>query len=218
MAKQCLIAVIQYKPESGISAAKENDLQQLETPASLFNGPVDKVKCEDLDKVIIGDDPERFFQVGAQLPLQEREQLIELLKRNVDVFVWDAYEAPGLDPKFICHHLNVNPSVTPKKQPPRRPSNEHVEAVKSEVTKLKQAGAIKEVFYPQQLANTVVVKKKTGKWRVCVDFTDLDRACPKDPFPMPRIDQLVDATVGHPRMSFLDVFQGYHQIDRRAHV
>ena len=77
---------------------------------------------------------------------------------------------------------------------------------------LKQAGAIKEMFYPQWLANTVVVKKKTGKWRVCVDFTDLNRACPKDLFPMPRIDQLVDATVGHPWMSFLDAFQGYHQI------
>ena len=58
----------------------------------------------------------------------------------------------------------------------------------------------------------MVVKKKTGKWRVCVDFTELNKACPKDPFPMPRIDQLVDATVGHPRMSFLNAFQGYHQI------
>ena len=78
------------------------------------------------------------------------------------------------------------------------------------MVKLKQAGAIKEIFYPQWLANTVVVKKKTGKWRVCVDFTDLNKACPKDPFPMPRIDQLVDATVGHPQMSFLNAFQGYH--------
>ena len=68
------------------------------------------------------------------------------------------------------------------------------------------------MFYPEWLANTVVVKKKSGKWRVCVDFTDLNMACPKDPFPMPWIDQLVDATVGHPRMSFLDAFQGYHQI------
>ena len=162
--------------------------------------------------MIIGDDLERFFQVRARLPLQEKEELVELLRRNVDMFAWDAYEALGLDPKFICHHLNVDPSVTPKKQPPRRPSNEHVEAIKSEVVKLKQAGAIKEVFYPQWLANTVVVKKKTGKWRVCVDFTDLNKACLKDPFPMPRIDQLVDATIGHPRMSFLDAFQGYHQI------
>ena len=122
------------------------------------------MKYEDLEKVVIGDDPGRFFQIIAQLPLQEKEQLVDLLRRNVDVFAWDAYEAPGLDPKFICHHLNVNPSITPKRQPPRRPFKEHVKAIKNEVTKLKQAGAIKEVFYPQWLANTVVVKKKTGKW------------------------------------------------------
>ena len=163
------------------------------------------MKCEDLEKVVIGDDPKRFFQIGTQLPLQEKEQLVNLLTRNVDMFAWDAYEAPGLDPKFICHHLNVNPSITPKRQPPRRPSKEHVEAIKSEVTKLKQAGAIKEVFYPQWLVNTMVVKKKIGKWRMCVDFTDLNRL-----FPMPRIDQLVDATACHPQMSFLDAFQGYH--------
>ena len=80
------------------------------------------------------------------------------------------------------------------------------------MTKLKCTGVIKEVFYPKWLANTVVVKKKSGKWRICVDFTDLNKACPKDPFPIPRIDQLVDATTGHPQISFLDAFQGYHQI------
>ena len=170
------------------------------------------MKCEDLEKVIVGDDPERFFQVGTQMPLLEKEQLVEFLRKNVDVFAWDVYEAPGVDPNFICHHLNFNPFITPKRQPPWHPSKEHAEAVKNEVTKLKQAGAIKEVFYPQWLANTVAVKKKTGKWRVCVDFTDLNKACSKDPFPMPRIDQLVDATVGHPWMSFLDAFQGYHQM------
>ena len=99
--------------------------------------------------MVIGDDSERFFQIGTQIPLLEKEQLVDLLRRIVDVFTWNAYEAPGLDPKFICHHLNVNPSIAPKRQPPRRPSKEHVEVVKSEVTKLKQVGAIKEVFYPQ---------------------------------------------------------------------
>ena len=146
------------------------------------------------------------------MPLLEKEQLVNLLRRNVDVFAWDAYEAPGVDPNFICHYLNVNPSITPRRQPPRHPSKEHVGAVKNEVTKLKQAGAIKEVFYPQWLATTIVVKNKIGKQRVCVDFTDLNKVCPKDPFPIPRIDQLVDATVGYPRMSFLDAFQRYHQI------
>ena len=177
-----------------------------------IDGTSEKVECEDLMKVTIGDDPEKFFQIESQLPQQEREELIEFLNQNIDVFVWNTYEAPGVDPEFIYHHLNVNPLVAPKKQLPRRPSKEHAEAVREEVAKLKQAGAIKEVFYPEWLANTVVVKKKSGKWRVCVDFTDLNKACLKDPFPMPKIDQLVDATVGHPWMNFLDAFQGYHQI------
>ena len=148
----------------------------------------EEVECEDLVKITIGDDPEKFFQVGSQLPQQEREELIEFLKQNIDVFAWNTYEAPGVDPEFICHYLNVNPLVTPKKQLPRRPSKEHAKEVREEVVKLKQAGVIKEVFYPEWLANTVVVKKKSGKWRVCIDFTDLNKACPKDPFPMPKID------------------------------
>ena len=118
------------------------------------------------------------------------------------VFAWDSYEAPGVNPNFICHHLNVSPAVTPKKQPPRQPSKEHADAVREEVMKLKKVGAIKEVFYLEWLANIVVVKKKSGKWRVCVDFTDLNKAWPKDPFPMPRIDRLMDLIVGHPRISF----------------
>ena len=152
-------------------------------------GPVKKVKCEDLEKLPIDDDLEKFFQVGAQLPPREKHELVVFLKNNIDVFAWNAYEAPGVDPSFICHHLIVNPFVTPRKQPPRCSSKEHSDAVKDEVTKLKRAGAIKEVFYPKWLANIVVVKKKTGKWRVCVDFIDLNKACLKDLFPMPRIDQ-----------------------------
>ena len=113
----------------------------------LVNGTVEKVKCEDLGKIVVGDDPEKFFQVEAQLPPQEKEELIDFLRRNIDVFSWSVYEAPGVDPSFICHHLNVNPSVTPKKQSPRRSSKDHYDTVKDKVMNLKQAGAIKEVFY-----------------------------------------------------------------------
>ena len=111
-----------------------------------------------MERVIVTDDPERFFQVGAKLPLQEKERLLEFLRENVDGFAWSPYEAPGVDPNFICHRLNVNPSVILKRQPPQRPSKEHAEVVRSEVAKLTQAGAIIEVFYHQWLANTVVVK------------------------------------------------------------
>ena len=110
------------------------------------------------------------------------------LKMNIDLFAWSAFEAPGVDPNFICHHLNVNPSIIPKKQPPQRSSKNHSDVVKDEVIKLKQARAIKDVFYPKWLANTIVMKKKSERWQVCMDFTNLNKACLKDPFPMPRID------------------------------
>ena len=146
------------------------------------------------------------------MKLEDQVEILLELVQNLDVFAWNPYEVPRVEPTFITHRLNVNPSITPKKQKPRRWAKPHVEAVKVEVKKLKQAGAIKEVFFPEWLSNTVVVKSKNGKWRVCVDFTDLNRVCPKDSFPVPKIDQFVDATIEHQRMSFLDAFQGYHQI------
>ena len=126
--------------------------------------------------------------------------------------MWSPYEVPEVDLEFIVHKLNVDPSFLPKKQKPRRLAKEHVEAVRLEVRRLREAGAIREALFREWLANTMVVKKKNGKWRVCIDFTNLNRACPKELFPMPKIDQLVNATYGHLRMSFLDAFQGYHQI------
>ena len=93
----------------------------------------DKVKCEELERVIVVDDLEKFFQVGAKLPLQEKERLLEFLRANIDVFAWSPYDAPGVDSNFICHRLNVNSSVIPKRQPPQRPSKEHVEIGRAHV-------------------------------------------------------------------------------------
>ena len=77
--------------------------------------PSNGVECEDLEKVVVADDPEKFFQVGTKLPLQEKASLLEFLRANLDVFAWDLYEAPGVDPNFICHRLNVNPAVMPRR-------------------------------------------------------------------------------------------------------
>ena len=85
--------------------------------------------------------------------------------------------------------------------------------INEEVSKLLQAGAIREVEYPEWLANVVLVKKANGKWRLCIDFTDVNRACPKDSFPLPGIDLIVDATTGHELLSFMDAFSGYNQIN-----
>ena len=165
---------------------------------------VEGTKCEQLEKVVIKEDEDKFFQVGAWLPPREMQQLMDFLRKNIDVFTWSAYDAPGIDSDFICHHLNVNSFAIPKKQSHWHSSREHSDAVKGEVLKLNRARAIKELFFLEWLANIVVVKKKTEKWWVCVDFADLNKGCSKDLFP--RIDQLVDATVGHYWMSFLDAF------------
>jgi len=90
-----------------------------------------------LERVVIGDDEEKFFQVRVQLSLRERQKLIDFLRKNIDVFAWSAYEAPGVDPEFICHRLNVNPSTIHKKQPHWHSSREHFDTVKGEVLKLK---------------------------------------------------------------------------------
>ena len=122
------------------------------------------------------------------------------------MFAWSLYKAPELDLEFICHRLNVNSNHPPKKQKPHQSLDIHAEVVKEEVDKLQEVRAIKEVFYLEWLANTVVVKKKNGKCRVCMDFTDPNKVCPKDPFSVLKIDQLVDATFGHLRMISFDAF------------
>ena len=95
---------------------------------------------------------------------------------------------PGVNPNFIFYKLNMDPLLQPKKQKSRRYEKQHMGAMKEEVEKPKQAGAIRELFFPEWLSNMVIVKKKNGKWRVCVDFTDLNRACPKDYFPVLKIN------------------------------
>lgn len=98
------------------------------------------------------------------------------------------------------------------KQKHRSFNPERYAAINEEVKKLVEAGSVREAYYPDWLANVVLVKKTSGKWRVCTDFTDLNRACPKDCYPLPRVDQLVDATSGHQLLSFMDAYSGYNQI------
>ena len=119
---------------------------------------------------------------------------------------------PDIDSTVIYHKLHINPTKKSIKQKPRRASPKKAKAVEEEVHKLLKAGAIREAEFPDWISNPVVVKKHNDKWQVCVDFTNLNRACPKDNFPLPQIDQLVNSAAGHERMSFLDVYYGYHQI------
>jgi hypothetical protein len=134
------------------------------------------------------------------------------LKQNKDVFAWSDEDMPGIPQSMIVHKLMVDTSHRPVKKRRWSFALEWNQAVAEEVHKLLQAGFIWEVDYPEWLANVVLVKKTTGKWRMCVDFTDLNRACPKDRFPLPRIDLLVDSTSGHELLTFMNAFSGYNQI------
>nr|ABA97905.1 retrotransposon protein, putative, unclassified [Oryza sativa Japonica Group] len=119
---------------------------------------------------------------------------------------------PGVPREVIEHKLMVRPDAKPVKQKLRRFALDRKQAIREELDKLLKAGFIREVLHPKWLANPVMVCKANGKWRMCVDFTDLKKACPKDHFPLPRIDQLVDSIAGCELLSFLDAYSGYHQI------
>jgi hypothetical protein len=118
----------------------------------------------------------------------------------------------GVPRELNEHSLNVHPKAVPKKQRLRRFAHDKREAIKREIAKLLAAGFIKEVIHPEWVANLVLVRKKNNEWRMCVDYTDLNKHCPKDHFGLPRIDQVVDSTAGCVLLCFLGCYSGYHQI------
>ena len=118
----------------------------------------------------------------------------------------------GIDPDFLCHHLSMDTTVRPVRQRRRKFNEERQLVVREETQKLLSAGHIREIQYPEWLANVVLVKKANGKWRMCMDFTNLNKVCPKDSYPLPIIDTLVDSASGCKVLSFLDTFSGYNQI------
>jgi hypothetical protein len=120
---------------------------------------------------------------------------------------------PGVPRNLIKHSLDIDPKATPKRQHLRHFADNRRDAIKKELAKLLAAGFIREVFHPKWLANLILVRKKnTNEWRMCVDYTDLNKHCPKDPFGLPRIDQVIDSMAGCDLLCFLDCYSGYHQI------
>ena len=144
--------------------------------------------------------------------MEERTQLCNVLRLNADVFAWTHADMIGISPTHASHRLNVSPSAKLVMQKMRRFHPDRHLVIQAEVDNLLQNGFIRAVKYSEWLANVVVVPKKGNKWRVCVDYIDLNDACPKDSFPLPRIDQIMDASTGHGMLSFLDAFSRYHQI------
>ena len=110
---------------------------------------------------------------------------------------------PSVPREFAEHSLHVRPDVKPVKQPLRRFAEEERKIIGDEITRLLAVGFIMEVYHPDWLANPVLVLKKNKTWRMCIDYTSLNKACPKDPFVLPRIDQVIDSMAGCDLLSFL---------------
>ena len=203
VAKECYTASMKQKPVDNVS------IDELDMRDEVLTRPE---PSEELEPVLLDDDPKHLAYIGSKLAKDLKGLLTQFLRQNRDVFAWKQADMGGIDPTVITHRLNTNPSFKPVKQKRRSFAPERQKAINEEVGKLLQAGAIREVEYPEWLANVVLVKKANGKWRLCIDFNDINKACPKDSFPLPRIDLIVDTTASHKLLSFMDAFSGYNQI------
>ena len=141
-----------------------------------------------------------------------RKELIDLLQDYNDVFAWSYQDMSGLDTDIVVHHLPLREECAPVKQKLKRVKLEMLLKIKEEVKKQLDVGFLEVAKYLQWVANIVPVQKRDGKVRMCVDYQDLNRASPKDNFPLLHIDTLVDNTTNHSLFSFMDGFSGYNQI------
>ncbi|XP_020413816.1 uncharacterized protein LOC109947629 [Prunus persica] len=168
---------------------------------------------EELETITLNEEqPDRRVRIGTRLTPALRTQFIDFLRHHSEVFAWSYEDMPGIDPEIISHKLSISPAYKPVRHKRRSYDAERYGAMRTEVDKLQTIGFIREATYPVWLTNSVMVRKATSGWRMCQDYTNLNKACPKDSFSLPRIDQLVDATAGHELLSFIDAYSGYNQI------
>ncbi|XP_072087005.1 uncharacterized protein [Arachis hypogaea] len=139
----------------------------------------------DLEKFRVGDSDEKFTFVNRNLPHDLKEPLMEMIRANGNLFAWTPADMLGIDPQLMSHHLAVKAEVKPVAQRRRKMSQERAEEVSRQTASLLKAGFIRELDYSTWLSNVVLVKKHNEKWRMCVDYSDLNKACPKDSYPSP---------------------------------
>ncbi|CAH9082887.1 unnamed protein product [Cuscuta europaea] len=164
-----------------------------------------------LEEVEVDDPSDRKVSIGTGLEPEIREGVILILQRFKILFARGPEDMPGIDPEIICHKLAVWPDARPVQQKKRYMAVERRDFVKVEVTTLLDIRHIRTVMHVEWLSNVVLAPKGTT-WRMCVEYSDLNKACPMDPYPVPRIDLLVDETAGCELLSFMDAFRGYHQV------
>jgi hypothetical protein len=119
---------------------------------------------------------------------------------------------PGVPRELIEHKLYLDLKAKPVKQRLYYFTQDRKDVIKREIARLLDVSFIKEVYHPDWLANPILIPKKNKNWRMCIDYTDFNKVCKKDPFGLPQIDQVVDSTADYNLLSFPDYYFGYHQI------
>ncbi|GJZ69944.1 reverse transcriptase domain-containing protein [Tanacetum coccineum] len=170
------------------------------------------VRRENLKVAIHPNFSDQEVAIGGTLSLEGRTKLRTLLKKNMDIFAWQPSDMTGVPRSIAEHRLNIQEGYSPVRQKKRGQAPERAKAIQAEVQKLVEAGIMREVYYHDWLSNPVMVKKHDGSWWICVDFTDLNKACPQDCYPLPEIDWKIESLCGYPFKYFLDAYKGYHQI------
>ena len=156
--------------------------------------------------------PEQLVTIGGNLSTECKRALIQTLRRNADVFAWTATDMTGIPRVITEHRLDTYPHIEPKVQKKRSLAPDRRKVVTDEVNEWLKAGIVKRVKYPEWVSNPVLVKKVDVSWRMCIDFKDLNKACPKDLYPLPEIDWKIESLAGFRYKCFLDAYKGYHQI------
>jgi hypothetical protein len=181
---------------------------------SMKQAEAERMKAVDDTRTVplCADVPSRTVMIGTEASKEEEDKLLQFLRHNQDVFSWSKSDLTGVHRSVIEHALNTVPKVKPKLQRQRLMSDDKVKSAEAEVQKLLDARIIREVQYPVWVDNVVMVPKKNGNMRMCIDFTELNKACPKDPYQLPRIDIIIDQVTGCEMLSLLDYFSRYHQV------
>jgi len=168
---------------------------------------------EEVEIINLGtEEDKKEIKISALLDATVKERVIALLKEYADIFAWTYQDMLGLDHEVVEHRLPLKPECPPVKQNLRRSYPDMALKIKEEVRKQIDVGFLITSEYPQWLDNIVPVPKKDGKVRMCIEYRDLNKASPKDDFPLPHIDVLVDSTARCKAFSFMDGFSGYNQI------
>ncbi|GJV84456.1 reverse transcriptase domain-containing protein [Tanacetum coccineum] len=202
--------------ERGVITLKSSRLVPLE--CAMVSGPertlpANEPTMEERIKVAINlEYPKQTIMIGSTLTEEGRNKLCNLLQQNLDVFAWKPADMTGIPRHIAEHRLNVWKGCSSVRQKKRGQAADRNQAIQEEVGKLVEAGIMREVHYHDWLSNPVMVKKHDNSWRMCVDFKDLKKACPKDGYPLPEIDWKVESLCGFPFKCFLGAYKGYHQI------